>query len=664
MNKLFTIIGFLLIALILVACGDEPAPELKTYTVTFDVDGGTSVSNKTVNEGSTLGTLPTTTKEDFDFAGWYTNSAKTEEATSSTVVNSNMTIYAKWTNKVNVYTITFVTNSPEGTVTRKVNEGTLFSDFPTPNKANHEFKGWYLEDEFTGNSVNSIEVTSDLTLYANWQYITPTYTLTFDVDGGSAVNAITVDEDMSINKPQDPTKEGFKFAGWTTNLSTKVEVQWPITMTSNLKIYAIWNEQVAIGQYLSSLLNTYKFKPQDILPTHMQAGGVLKTQAQLNSNYATFVNTNQIAFGGYGEQWQMVLDNLEQAETLFTVLSVIDTISSASVVAFNNYLDSNPDDTSNYEFKQGIYNVYISLEGEVLSYVVDYTANIPVFGEQTVQIALNYNVVTSDKDGRIQIGDANSVKYQVFEDGFTIASKYLGFRTSYIEVTEDENGYINGSIHEHMTVAGKSISSAAQFSVDDTYVSVVGNKAGAIIGFSGTIVELYQKSTGKLLGYEVKETLSSIQYNTLWFNLDSQTGITNIKYETDAETQIKEVYVNNGTTPFKTKSFGGFTLKTASRRYDIEFRTQYFYVMENDVLTKVSKEVPMLFIQVEKYDELSADIISQNSNISSFSLNITSGLKSRIESDYASLIPIFDTQKDEMNYEQISAYIGSKVVVN
>lgn len=664
MNKLFTIIGFLLIAFVLVACGDESAPELNTYMVIFDVDGGTNVANKTVEEGSTLGTLPTTTKDNFDFAGWYTNSAKTEEATSSTVVNSNMTIYAKWTNKVNVYTITFVTDSPEGTVTRKVNEGTLFSDFPTPNKSNHEFKGWYLDDEFTGNSVNSIEVTSDLTLYANWLYITPTYTLTFDVDGGSEVSAITVDENMIINKPQDPTKEGFKFAGWTTNLSTKVEVQWPITMTSNLKIYAIWNEQVAIGQYLSSLLNTYKFNPQDKLPTHMQSGGVLKTQAQLNSNYATFVNTNQIAFGGYGEQWQMVLDNLEQAETLFNVLSVIDTISSASIVAFNNYLDSNPDDTANYEFKQGIYNVYISLEGDVLSYVVDYTANIPLFGEQTVQIALNYNVVTSNKEGRIQIGDANSVKYQVSEDGFIIASRYLGFRTSYIEVTEDENGYIKGSIHEHMTVAGKSISSVAQFNVDDTYVSVVGNKAGAILGFSGTIVELYQKSTGRLLGYEVKETLSSIQYNTLWFNLDSQTGITNIKYETDPETQIRKVYVNNGTTPFKTKSFGGFTLKTASRRYDIEFRTQYFYVMENEVLTKVAKEVPMLFIQVEKYDELSADIISQNSNISSFSLNITSGLKSRIESDYASLIPIFDTQKDEMNYEQISAYIGSKVVVN
>lgn len=664
MNKLFTIIGFLLIAFVLVACGDESAPELNTYTIIFDVDGGTNVANKTVEEGSTLGTLPTTTKENFDFAGWYTNSAKTEEATSSTVVNSNMTIYAKWAKKVNVYSITFVTNSPEGTVTRKVNEGTLFSDFPTPNKDNHEFKGWYLDDEFTGNSVNSIEVTSDLTLYANWQYIIPSYTLTFDVDGGSEVTAITVDENMTINKPQDPTKEGFKFAGWTTNLSTKVEVQWPVTMTSNLKIYAIWNEQVAIGQYLSSLLNTYKFKPQDILPTHMQSGGVLKTQAQLNSNYATFVNTNQIAFGGYGEQWQMVLDNLEQAETLFTVLSVIDTISSASVVAFNNYLDSNPDDTSNYEFKQGIYNVYISLEGDVLSYVVDYSANIPVFGEQTVQIALNYNVVTSNKEGRIQIGDANSVKYQVSEDGFIIASKYLGFRTSYIEVLEDENGHIEGSIYEHMTVAGKSISSAAQFNVDDTYVSVVGNKAGAILGFSGTIVELYQKSTGRLLGYEVKETLSSIQYNTLWFNLDSQTGITNIKYDTDPETQIRKVYVNNGTTPFKTKTFGGFTLKTASRRYDIEFRTQYFYVMENEVLTKVAKEVPMLFIQVEKYDELSADIIGQNSNISNFTLNIATALKSRIESDYASLIPIFDTRKDEMNYEQISAYIGSKVVVN
>lgn len=96
MKKIFIILGFLMAAFVLVACGDEPTPELKTYTVTFDVDGGTNVANKTVEEGSTLGTLPTTTKENFDFAGWYTNSAKTEEAKSSTVVNSNMTIYAKW----------------------------------------------------------------------------------------------------------------------------------------------------------------------------------------------------------------------------------------------------------------------------------------------------------------------------------------------------------------------------------------------------------------------------------------------------------------------------------------------------------------------------------------------------------------------------------------
>ena len=77
------------------------------------------------------------------------------------------------------------------------------------------------------------------------------------------------------------------------------------------------------------------------------------------------------------------------------------------------------------------------------------------------------------------------------------------------------------------------IPSCADFYIGNDYTSVVGNKASGLVGFSGYINELYETEKGKLLGYEVRETLSfagiSGQYNTLWFNLNNILGSTSVK---------------------------------------------------------------------------------------------------------------------------------------
>lgn len=67
------------------------------YTVTFDTNGGTSVSSTTVAENGVLSQLPTTKKDGFTFDGWYSNAACTDLFTTTTVVKGNITLYAKWT---------------------------------------------------------------------------------------------------------------------------------------------------------------------------------------------------------------------------------------------------------------------------------------------------------------------------------------------------------------------------------------------------------------------------------------------------------------------------------------------------------------------------------------------------------------------------------------
>jgi uncharacterized repeat protein (TIGR02543 family) len=71
------------------------------YTVTFDAQGGTAPSpaSKTVTYGATYGTLATTTRTGYTFAGWWTGSGGTgSEVTSGTTVTTaaNHTLYAKW----------------------------------------------------------------------------------------------------------------------------------------------------------------------------------------------------------------------------------------------------------------------------------------------------------------------------------------------------------------------------------------------------------------------------------------------------------------------------------------------------------------------------------------------------------------------------------------
>lgn len=59
----------------------------KTYTVTFNANGGTTpTASKTVTYNSTYGTLPTPTRSGYTFDGWYTTTSGGTKITSSTTV--------------------------------------------------------------------------------------------------------------------------------------------------------------------------------------------------------------------------------------------------------------------------------------------------------------------------------------------------------------------------------------------------------------------------------------------------------------------------------------------------------------------------------------------------------------------------------------------------
>ena len=70
------------------------------YTVTWDAttNGGVcSTATSNVEAGKAVGTLPTATKENNTFNGWYTKASGGDKITANTTINSNITFYAQFT---------------------------------------------------------------------------------------------------------------------------------------------------------------------------------------------------------------------------------------------------------------------------------------------------------------------------------------------------------------------------------------------------------------------------------------------------------------------------------------------------------------------------------------------------------------------------------------
>ena len=279
--------------------------------------------------------------------------------------------------------------------------------------------------------------------------------------------------------------------------------------------------------------------------------------------------------------------------------------------------------------------------------------SVPLFGTVTPQIDMEYVIGSGTKTVRIQLGANNALKFVITPDSYTFGLEYgvtEVSRKALFSISRDEFDNVEGHIYEFVQLKDKDlVPSCADFYIDEDYASIVGNKASGLPAFTNYINELYRADQGKLLGYEIQETLSKIQYNTLWFNLNNITGISNIKFVDS------KFYVNNSASEFENKKVGISDIKkSTSRRFDIENRLQYFYDAEDN---EYETSIPMMFIQEEQLATFSTDINSVNDYITA-SVNLLNTYLTKIQSDYVSLVPVFATNKDLVDSAAIVDFIG------
>lgn len=143
------------------------------------------------------------------------------------------------------YTITFVVEDfVVDPIEVRANQQAVL---PVPKKLGFEFKGWFLDEAFETPFDSETLIIEDLTLYGYFEEVEiPLYTVSFETDGGSVVEAQNVFEGEKATEPAVPTKEGFAFAGWFTDAGFENEFDFDTPITADITLYAKWNPLVKV----------------------------------------------------------------------------------------------------------------------------------------------------------------------------------------------------------------------------------------------------------------------------------------------------------------------------------------------------------------------------------------------------------------------------------
>jgi len=112
------------------------------------------------------------------------------------------------------------------------------TSLPEPTKIGYSFDGWFTSESFVTEFSSTSIPNEDITLYAKWTI--NQYTMTFSVDGGSAVDAITQDYNTNVTEPVEPTKLGFIFGGWYSDSGLTNAYTFSTMPAEDMTIYAKW----------------------------------------------------------------------------------------------------------------------------------------------------------------------------------------------------------------------------------------------------------------------------------------------------------------------------------------------------------------------------------------------------------------------------------------
>ncbi len=142
--------------------------------------------------------------------------------------------------------ITFNSNGGTAVATQQIDKGAKATQPTAPTKDGYTFAGWYSDEGLTTAYDFDAAVNADLTLYAKWtendQPQPEKVTVTFNSNGGSAVQAQEINKGAKATQPTAPTRDGYTFAGWYSDEALTTAFDFNSVVNANVTLYAKWTE--------------------------------------------------------------------------------------------------------------------------------------------------------------------------------------------------------------------------------------------------------------------------------------------------------------------------------------------------------------------------------------------------------------------------------------
>ena len=244
-------------------------------TIEFDTADGTPIDPVYVEYGAKVAKPADPEREGYTFAGWLKG---TTTYNFNTAVKTSFTLKAKWT--AISYTVKFDSAGGTSKSSAKVNHGNKVTKPSNPTKAGFTFEGWFLADSDDPYDFNT-PVTESFTLKAGWS--DTICIIEFNTADGTPIDSVEVAYGAKLERPEDPERDGYTFAGWLKGTTT---YNFNTAVKTSFTLKAKW----------TAITYTVKYDSN---------GGTVKASAKVNEGSAAKKPTNPTRIGYTFEGWYL-----------------------------------------------------------------------------------------------------------------------------------------------------------------------------------------------------------------------------------------------------------------------------------------------------------------------------------------------------------------------
>jgi uncharacterized repeat protein (TIGR02543 family) len=215
-----------------------------TDTITFNSQGGSSVSSMSGLDGSTI-TLPNAPSyPGHTFNGWFAASTGGTSLTSPYTLSGSVTLYAQWSSNA-TDTISFDSQGGSSVSSMSGLDGSTITLPNAPSYPGHTFNGWFAAATGGTSLTSPYSLSGSVTLYAQWVAV-PSVTVQFNLNGATGTLApLTGAPSTSVvlSVPTNAVFPGHIFTSWNTDPLGKGSAylgSQQLVLTTSMTLYAQW----------------------------------------------------------------------------------------------------------------------------------------------------------------------------------------------------------------------------------------------------------------------------------------------------------------------------------------------------------------------------------------------------------------------------------------